>query len=229
MILNNTLYFGGAAALLFHGNTAYPQGLKHYLVMQSVVFSAWGIVNVFGRGFHQLGTIIESGELDTYLGTPKSALLLAGISRSDLGSFGDMIQGFLMCIGLGFFFSVGTSFGILAATIIAVSSILSLFILSGAVALFFARSSTVQDLIVQACMICVGWPISPKLEGYERILVYITPLVGISFLNVEAVIDARPSTWIAALAGSLGFLGLSLLAFRRGLRSYQSGSVIQMR
>jgi ABC-2 type transport system permease protein len=229
MILNNTLYFGSVSALLFQGNTLHPLGLKHYLIMQSVVFISWGAVNVFANGIRELGQIIESGELDTYLGSPKPALLLAGISRSDLGSLGDVVQGALMCIALGFVYSFTTSLGIVAASLISIFSVLSLFILAGAIALFFTRSKGVQEFIIGGLMICVGWPISPKLEGYERIFVYLTPLIGISFLNVEAVVNASAELWIQATLGSLFFFALALWSFQKGLRRYQSGNIVQLR
>ena len=77
-------------------------------------------------------------------------------------------------------------------------------------------------------MICVGWPISSKVEGYERIFVYITPLIGISFLNVEAFVSASLMSWVWAIAGSGFFFMVSLLAFKKGLTKYQSGNIIRL-
>jgi ABC-2 type transport system permease protein len=228
MIANNTLYFGSVTLLLF-GSDTKSQGLKHYLIMQAIVFASWGAIHVFAGGLRVLGEIIESGEMDTYLGLPQHPLLLSGMSRSDLGAFGDLVMGLGMIFGFAFLYGPWIAFGSFVASLIAISGVFSLFVLGASLALFFERSKSVQELFIQTSLVCVGWPISPKLQGMERIFVYITPLAAISFLNVEAVLEATPTAWLISILFAALFFALALIMFRFGIKRYQGVSAIGVR
>lgn len=91
--LNNSFYLYGIYLLAIVSVGEDPAAAKIYLASTGSVLVAWGLLNMFGGGLLELASLIETGRLETMLAKPRPALLLTAISKSNLISLGEVIQG----------------------------------------------------------------------------------------------------------------------------------------
>ncbi|MGK5595642.1 MAG: hypothetical protein ACSNEK_09850 [Parachlamydiaceae bacterium] len=83
IILNNSIYLYGIYLLAtLSGGDHFAT--KEYLVSTGMVMTSWGFLNVVGGGLLQLGALIETGELETFLAKPRYLLyyLLLFLNRT---------------------------------------------------------------------------------------------------------------------------------------------------
>lgn len=229
MMINNVIYFGGVGLFLFGGRPDNAPQLPYYVAMQAVVFFSWGLLGFFSRGFRDLAVIVETGEFESYLAQPRPAILLAGLSRCDVTCAGDILQGLITMAFLAAW--QGPLFGakVAAAALLSVVGVLALFVVAGAAGFFFRKGGPVAEVLIQGVLVCVGWPLGPKLDGLERALVYATPIALITLLPLDAVFASGPGAWAIALAAACGGLAAALAVFRYGTRFYQGVSAVRMR
>ena len=230
MIVNNLLYFGAVSLALFSGggsNSAVY--FKYYVCLQSMLYVSWGSVTFFCGGLRELPNFVESGELDVYLAQPKPVLLLAGLSRSIVFNFGDLVQGIAMWVIVGIFYGPHTLVSVVCATALSILGCVSLFVLMGAASLLIPRGSSLGDLILSAVLIPAGWPIGPKLLSWERMLLNFTPLGFLILLPMDLVTTHEVVGWISSAFGVvLGFL-CSVFLFKLGLKRYKGNSFFQVK
>jgi ABC-type uncharacterized transport system permease subunit len=228
MILNNILYFGSVSVFLFHDRPENKNLFSYYLATQAIIFIAWGVINFLTRGFRELGMYIESGLLETFLARPRSPLLLAGLSRTDVTAAGDLLQGIVTVPICGALFGWDFALRLAFAAVLATVGIYSLMVFAGALAFFASRGAALSDFVLQATLILIGWPIAPKLKEVERLLLNLTPVGVIIFLPMDAVWQATPSAWLIATAAALFAATFATLLFSFGLRNFQSANAVRM-
>jgi ABC-type uncharacterized transport system permease subunit len=230
MMLNNVLFFGTVGFILFGpGGPGDASGLRYYLSMQAAVFFAWGATCFFLGGFRELGAIIESGEFDAYLAQPRSPLLLAGLSRSMIHEAGDLVMG--MALWGGLTWAYGPVFGlkVVAASVLSFLGCLCLMILAAAASLLIPRGSSLSELVIHAVLIASGWPLGPKLRGWERWALLLTPYGLLVLWPMEALFAVEGAAWMASVGVAFLGLAVSVFLFRLGLRNYQGNSLVQLR
>ena len=226
LILNNSFYLYGIYLLAILSIGDDPSATQEYLVSTGVVLTSWGLLNVFGGGLYQLGTLIETGELETYLSKPRSPLFLVAISKSNLVSFGEIIQGIATIILAAFLYGPALGLRTLASSIILTFAFAGVVILIGSLSFFSSRGSQISYVILQVVLSLSLFPVGRALHGREKWILYFTPLLMTATLPRLTALHGGISLFVTFITATLGLCIIALLLFNFGLKLYKSKNYI---
>jgi|694.fasta_scaffold05921_6 ABC-2 type transport system permease protein len=226
LILNNSFYLYGIYLLAILSADDNPLAAKEYLVSTGMVLTSWGLLNVLGGGLYQLGSLIETGELEAYLAKPRSTLLLVAISKSNLMSFGEILQGVITIIISSILYGPFLGIKMLAISAIMVFAFASVIIIIGTISFFSSRGSQISYVILQVLLSLSLFPVSRALKGREKWILYFTPLLITATLPRLIVLQGGLSTFLAFIGATMLFLFVGMSFFKFGLKSYKSKNYI---
>ena len=159
IILNNSFYLYGIYLLAFLSVKEDPSALQEYLVSTGLVLTAWGFLNVFGGGLYQLGTLIETGELETFLAKPRYSLLLVAISKSNLVSLGEIVQGIATIVLVSVLYGVPLGLGAILSSGILIFAFAAVVILLGSFSFFSTRGSSLSYALLNITLTLSLFPV----------------------------------------------------------------------
>jgi ABC-2 type transport system permease protein len=226
LILNNSFYLYGIYLLAILSADDNPLAAREYLVSTGMVLTSWGLLNVFGGGLYQLGSLIETGELEAYLAKPRSTLFLVAISKSNLMSFGEILQGVITIIISSILYGPFLGIRMLAISAIMVFAFASVIIIIGTISFFCSRGSQISYVILQVLLSLSLFPVSRALKGRENWILYFTPLLITATLPRLIVLQGGLSTFLAFFVATMLFLFIGICFFKFGLKSYKSKNYI---
>ncbi|HEU4962761.1 MAG TPA: ABC-2 family transporter protein [Bacilli bacterium] len=196
------------------------------MMLWAVAAGAFGVANSFFGNADNIGNLIVTGQLDTYLAQPKPVLLHVLISRMSVSALGDLLFGFLVYgifgdhtwIGLGKFVVA-----LLLATLVFV--FFSVVVQSLA---FYVGNS--EGLVGQELLITFATYPTDIFRGATKVLLFTALPAGfISYMPIGLLSDLHPAFLWGAVAVVLVLAVGGTFLFYRGLRRYGSGNVIGMR
>ncbi len=197
------------------------------LLMYGIVCFSVGVIEVFFLGLKELPTLIENGQLDTYLLQPKNVILNVALSKGDMSAFGEMITGIILMIYSGY---VAKAFIML----ILMLSMTLLFMFSLLLYLscfaFFLRNSSdfIRELNLNA-MIVVSQPNSAYQGAFKMFTLTLMPVAFFSFFPIEYIRTGLVQYGWLSLFGTVLFFGVACWMFQVGLSRYESGNIIAYR
>ncbi|PJD95293.1 MAG: hypothetical protein CK425_09270 [Parachlamydia sp.] len=226
LILNNSFYLYGIYLLAILSSDDNPLAAKEYLISTGMVLTSWGLLNVLGGGLHQLGNFIETGELEAYLAKPRSPLFLVAISKSNLMSFGEVIQGIVTIVICSILYGPFLGSRMLASSVILIFAFANVIIMIGTLSFFSSRGSQISYVILQVLLNLSLFPVSRALRGREKWILYFTPLLITATLPRLMVIQDELSISLAFIGATMTFLLMGIGFFNFGLKYYKSKSYI---
>ena len=226
IILNNSFYLYGIYLLALLSIGDNPAATKEYLVSTGMVLVSWGLLNVFGGGLYQMASLIETGEIESYLAKPRSPLFLIAISKSNLVSFGDMIQGVATIILVIVLYGFQLGLQALASSVILTFAFAGVVILVGSCSFFSARGSQLSYVILNVVLTLSLFPIGRALQGREKWILYFTPLLMTAALPRLAALYGKASLFAASFIATVGLCLIAVLLFNFGLKCYKSKNYI---
>jgi len=202
-------------------------------VFYGLVSISFAIADFLMRGFDVLGTeFIRTGAFDRVLLRPRSAALqLIGYDMR-ISRIGRAAQGLLvLVIGSA---SIGLAWDMraigLAAWAVAggVALFCGLLTLQGAMSFWTIESLEIANTLTYGGVEAAEYPLNIYARWFSNFLIFIVPLGCVAYYPVLAVLGRRDPLgapdWVLPLAPIAGvvFLGVSLLAWRAGVRRYAS-------
>lgn len=226
MIVNNLLFLYGMWLMLFDGKEKNQELWPYYLTMTVLAYVGWGVINFFTGGLRTMGDIIDNGQLEPMLGTPRSPLLLIAFSHSSATALGDLLQGL---VTLGILFWIGSLDWALRAAfscLIVIIGFATVFIAAGTLTFFMSRGSSLSNFIIESTLSFTMYPMPKILGGGSRWILYAIPATLTATLPMSWVEQAQWGTFLAMLTvTALGFF-LSTQFFNLGLKRYRAASYI---
>lgn len=226
IILNNSFYLYGIYLLAILSIGDSDAATREYLVSTGMVLTSWGLLNVLGGGLYQLGALIETGELEAYLAKPRSSLFLVAISKTNLVSIGEVLQG-IVTIGL-----VVVLYGYALGTRTLINSIILTFgfagviIIVGAISFFSLRGSQLSYVILQVILSLSLFPVSRALRGREKLILYLTPLLMTATLPRLASLEGGILLFVSFIMATIGIFLIGVFFFNFGLKRYKAKNYI---
>ncbi|MCZ6464484.1 MAG: ABC-2 family transporter protein [Proteobacteria bacterium] len=200
-------------------------------LLYGMVGLSWGLVETTLRGFQKFGPFLVDGELDRVLLRPRGVLLQMATAQIEARKVGRILQAGLV-LGIAFVFldlgpasvawvALGVAGGILFFAGI---------LLLGAASQFWTMGQTaeLQNMLTYGGSAALLYPVSIYSTWFRRILTYGIPLAFVNYFPALAALgrtaEAGWPPWIPALSPFAcgAVLALGMLAFRRGLRRYES-------
>ncbi len=226
IILNNSLYLYGIYLLALLSIGDDPSATKEYLISTGMVLISWGLLNVFGGGLYSLALLIETGEMESYLAKPRSPLFLVAISKSNLTSFGDIIQGIGTLILIMVLYGLPLGLQILSSSLILMFAFAAVVILVGSTSFFSSRGSQLSYVILNVVLTLSLFPVARALQGRERWILYFTPLLMTATLPRLAAAYGSAALFFISIIATAGLCLIALLFFNFGLKTYKSKNYV---
>lgn len=192
------------------------------LASTGMVLISWGLLNVLGGGLFQLGNLIETGELESYLAKPRSSLLLVAISKSNLMSFGEILQGIITIIMSSILYGPFIGFMMASVSAIMVFAFASIIIIMGTFSFFSSRGSQISYVIMQVLLSLSLFPVSRALKGREKWILYFSPLVITATLPRLLVLNGEVSMFLAFIGFTMLSMGIGISFYKFGLKFYKA-------
>ncbi len=188
----------------------------------------FAIVMIFARGAFEFSKTIARGELDYYLSFPKNVLWHASVSKTDISAIGDLLFGLII-----FFFSGDISLekiglfaviGVLTALIF-----LNFIIITQSITFYVGNFEEAAEQMFHALL---GFTLYPQTAFYgalKIIMLTIIPAFFIATLPVQLIQKFNLEFFLILLGFWILTTIIATIIFRRGLRRYESGNLINVK
>lgn len=203
--------------------------LRDIATMWAVVATGFGIATgVFGNCRPLGARVIAEGKLDYHLSVPKNPLLHFLLGSISVPALGDVL------FGIATFAVIvrpdagqASLFVILSLTTAVIFTSAGLLVNSLA---FYAGNSEALGMQIQNAVITFStYPLDLFSTWVKVVLFAAIPAGFLSYLPVQILREFNPAFLAAVLCFAAGIATLACLAFYRGLRRYESGSLVMLR
>jgi ABC-2 type transport system permease protein len=203
-------------------------GIQDVLALWAVVAVAFGLsAGLFGNMMY-IAEFVSQGKLDYYLTLPKNVLLHVLVSRMDITGLGDLLFG----TGVFIIFLQPSPERIALFLFLAVCAsvlFLAFNILWQSLAFWLGNAEGLASQMWQALITFSTYP-DPLFRGLVRGLLFtVVPAAFMSYIPVQLLRQFDPALIAGEIAAAAGALALAVLVFYRGLRRYESGSLMTVR
>ncbi|REE92946.1 ABC-2 type transport system permease protein [Paenibacillus taihuensis] len=215
---------------LFFGRFQVVNGwdLSDVMMLWAVGAGGFGWANMLFGNFNRIAPIVSGGQLDVYLSQPKPVLLHVLASRMSLTAVGDFMFGLVIYGWVGDH-SLRGALLFTAGLIISGVLIMAVTIIGGCLSFYVGNSEGIANQVFNSFLALSTYP-SDIFRGFAKALLFsIIPAGFISYLPIGLMRDFDAIFVLEAVAVTLGFLGIGIFFFHRGLRKYSSGNAIALR
>ncbi len=202
--------------------------LEDVLVLWSSLTLSMGLVLALAANAVRLPQLVVLGQLDYYLALPKDVLVHLLISQIRPVNFGDVLFGPVLLVAMvDLTWSRVAVF--LAATLLGALVALGFFLLIGSLVFFLGNSTALSGQLFNALLHFSSYPTTIFDNAVKLLLFTVLPAGFVTTMPVELVREFHWMGFVQLLAAACVFLGLGVMAFRLGLRRYESGNLMIMR
>lgn len=197
------------------------------LCMYGMVCFSMGFVEVFFYGIKEIPTIIDNGQLDTFLLQPKNIILNIAMSKGDVTSLGEIVTGLILISYSGYMISAFPV--ILLILILSIVFMFSLLLYLACLAFFMKNADDFIKELNLNSIIVASQPNAAYQGAFKLFTLTILPVAFLSYFPIEYL---RTAQWyylgITAI-GTFVFCGIACWIFKMGIKRYESGNLIGFR
>lgn len=226
MVVNNILFLYGMWLMLFDGKEQNKALWPYYLTMTVLAYIGWGAVNFFTGGLKAMGEIIDNGRLEPMLGTPRNPLFLIAMSESSATALGDLVQGLITLVLLGWVSDMDWVLRAALCSVIVTVNFATIFIAAGTLTFFMNRGSSLSVFLIESTLSFTMYPMTKVLSVQSRWILYLIPAALTATLPMSWIENANGLSFVIMLLASSVCLFLSIQFFKLGAKSYRAASYI---
>ncbi len=198
---------------------------NNIILIWAIAASSFGLMHALFGGFRNLPNIIINGKLDNFLLYPSNTLFLCGISLSDVSAWGDLIYGYLIFFLFLPFRLIST---ILFTYFIIIAAIFfaSVLIILSSLTFFIRNSEQIKETVFNAILSFSTYPEKFFIGPIKLILFTFIPVgLGI-YIPVRVINQFDPILFVVSTITTFVFLLFSIFIFNKGIKRYESSSLI---
>jgi ABC-2 type transport system permease protein len=190
--------------------------------------AGFGLAHAVWGNVVALPGMIARGELDVWMLYPRPLLAHLLLGKSDVTAWGDVLFGY--AVYAWFVRPDLPHLALFAVLSLAVAALfVGLGVLVGSLGFYLGNATILAEQWTGATITFATYP-SPIFTGAIKVVLFtVVPAGFINQLPVEALRTLSLRWASLTLLGSLAFVGLGVLVFRRGMRRYESGNLLAMR
>ncbi len=202
--------------------------LAGVMTIYGVVAFGFGVANVVCGNASSVARIIASGDLDYYLALPADPLLHLLVARMSLPAWGDLVFGLVVFLvaapgnwmNLPLFLLTGLLSG---------SILVSFAVLVGSLAFWLGNAENLAMQMRNALLTFGLYPVD-IFPGAVRLLLYtLVPAALVGSVPAGLLTEFSWARLAGLAAFAVGSIAVAWLAFRLGLRRYESGNLVMAR
>lgn len=229
-LVQTGIEFVGVWALFSRFGQVAGWRLREVALFYGMISVTWSLCDAIGRGFDTFDRMLKVGGLDRLLLRPRTTVLQLLGQELTLRRAGRLLQGAAVLIYAGTAIAWTPAKAALLAGAIAggVCAFLGLLVLQATSAFWTIESLEVWNAFTYGGVTMNQYPLAIYRGWLRNLMTYVIPLACVCYLPGLALLDRSDSLgapevarWLAPLAGP-AFLALCLLAWRFGVRHYQS-------
>lgn len=197
-----------------------------------MVNAAFALSDAAARGFDLFGVMVKNGDFDRVLLRPRSAALQVAGQELTLRRVGRLAQGILVlawsAAHLGIAWTAGKVLLLAAAMASAACLFFGIVVLQATAAFWTVETLEVFNCLTYGGVQTTQYPVAIYRAWFRKFFTFVVPLAAVSYFPGLAIIGrddplgtGRLFQALAPIAGP-AFLGISLIAWRGGVRHYQS-------
>lgn len=228
MLINDVLFFSTWWLVMRRFGSVRGWHLEDMMCLFGVSTAGFGACVILFGGIYDLGRKVDDGELDAFFTQPKSVLLQALACRTQPSGWGDLAAG----VGM-FALSGVVSWSRLPWVVLAVLCSAAAFTATGVVmhslAFWVRRVPPLARSLWDFTVTFSLYP-PPLFGGWLRVVLFtLLPAGLVAYLPLDMLRAPAPSTVLAAVGGTAGYVAFALWSFQRGCRLYASGNRVSTR
>jgi len=229
-LLQTGIEFVGVWALFARFGQVQGWRLQEVALFYGMISVTWSLCDAIGRGFDTFDRMLKQGELDRLLLRPRSTVLQLLGQELTLRRAGRLLQGaaVLTYAGTAIAWTPAKVALLVAAIAGGVCAFLGLLVLQATSAFWTIESLEVWNAFTYGGVTMNQYPLAIYRSWLRDLFTYVIPLACVCYLPGLVLLDRSDplgtpevARWLAPLAGP-AFLALCLLAWRGGVRHYQS-------
>ncbi len=202
-------------------------GFHQTIAMFGIISFGIGFVELFFHGLREIPFLIENNQLDNYITQPKNILLNVALSKGNISAISEIIYGLLLLFASGYLISEFVL--IIFILPLSVFFIFSLYLYLSSIGFFIKNSQGfIRELYYNANVI-ISQPSSAYKTFFKIFTLTIFPIAYLNYFPVEFLITHQIKNIFLAYIGSLLFLIFACLFFYKGLKRYESNSIISQK
>lgn len=200
--------------------------LREIILIYAIITIAYGLTGVFFGNRSHIHEIVSEGRLDFYLNLPKNELFHVLCSRSSAYALGDILFGVIMAV---FALELAQLPLFLVLVLTSATLIVSFGILVGSLSFYMGNATETTRTLWMGLMTFSSYPITIFGTVARVLLLTIFPAGLIASVPILLLQGFVLQLFLYFLGVTLLFFVVSLFVFYRGLRKYESGSMITIR
>lgn len=200
-------------------------GFNETMMLWAVTAGGFGIAHAFFAGAWNIKDIVYNGKLDVFLTQPKSVLLNVCCSSTDISSIGDILYSFVVLALIG----APWYWYLLMVPIIIMAGLIyvSVYVVYVSFCFHIKRGDAIAKS-VESTMNKVGtYPPAIFNTIVKGLLFTLIPAFFYTFVPVQYFF-LTPNIWwiLGAMAVTIFWIMLAFIIFKKGLKKYNSGSLM---
>jgi ABC-2 type transport system permease protein len=226
MFANNVVYFTMWAIYFYNFSSLKGWNLADFATLEGICCFGFGLAFFFCGGSWNIARLIISGELDSYLGRPRSPLLPILMSECRPSTVGDIASAFLLWMVFGKHDLADLPL-LLLLSVSASALFLAAMIMLQSLAFLIAGINTSADNLFDVFITLALYPQNVYGSAVRLLLFTVIPVAYIGLLPVEIM---RHFSWpmlAGVITAAAFYLWLAVFIFNCGLRFYTSGNILQ--
>jgi ABC-2 type transport system permease protein len=223
----------GIWALFTRFGSLTPWTLPQVAFFYGVVNISFAFTDALARGFDLFGTqFVKTGNFDRLLLRPRSTVLQLAGHEFTLARVGRLLQGLIVLLWASNALALewdAARLALLAFTLLATFMFFyGLVILCAVLSFWTTESLEIMNALTYGGVETAQYPMAIYHKYFQRFFTFVIPLAMVTYFPILAILDipdplgsTRTLQVVAPLAGFV-FFGVTLLAWRVGVRHYTS-------
>lgn len=161
--------------------------------------------------------------------TDESPLFLIAISESSATALGDLLQGLITLVLLGWVADMGWVLRAGLCSAIVIVNFATIFIAAGTLTFFMNRGSALSFFIIESTLSFTMYPMTKVLSVDSRWILYFIPAALTATLPMNWIENGELSSFAILFFISAACLYASIQFFKLGVKSYRAASYLGAR
>lgn len=226
MMILNDLFFIIQWAIIFNlVDNIGGYGFNETLLLFGIAASGFGFSHAFFYGAWSIKEIVYDGKLDVFLTQPKNILVNVCCSTMDISAIGDIIYAYVVLVIIGapwWWYLVMIPIMILSGLLYA-----SVYVVYSSICFYIKRGDAVARSVESTLNKSGNYP--PAIYNFvvKAILFTVIPAFFYTFVPAQYFL-LTPNIWwiLGAIAFVAIWVALAFFCFHKGLKKYNSGSLM---
>lgn len=225
MVLNDLFFIIQWAIIFSLVDNIGGYGFDETMLLFAIAAGAFGFSHTFFYGAWNIKDIVYEGKLDVFLTQPKNVLLNVCCSSTDISGFGDMIYAFvaLAIIGAPWHWYLI----MIPALILAGLLYVSVYVVFVSICFYIKRGDAVAKSVEGTINKAANYPPAIYNIVVKTLFFTILPTFFYTFVPAQYLFITPNIWWILILVAVVAlWIALAFFVFHKGLKKYNSGSLM---